>query len=180
MNTVKNLKLNIADWILRKKLKSVRRHKAVYNFDNAQTVGVLFSADDEKLFDVTNEFLHFLSQKKLKIFALGYIDQKEIPKEYLMNSKINFISRKDLSFFLKPKSHIAEQFIARDFDLLFDLSDNQHFPMKYINNLSRAHFKVGKEPADGKDYDFMINLGNNKDPYFYLEQIKEYIGKINK
>lgn len=180
MNIVEKYRLKIANWLLRKEAKALKRTKEVHNFDDAQSVGVLFSAEDPAAFDITNEFLHFLSHKKLQIFVLGYIHQKEIPKEFLMNSKINFLCKKDVSFLYKPKSHIAEKFMAREFDILFDLSDNKHFSMKYINNLSHAKFKVGKEPTDGKEYDFMINLRHNSELNYYIEQIKEYIGRINK
>lgn len=180
MNIVEKYRLKIANWLLRKKAKAVERKKEVHNFDDAHSVGVLFSANEPTSFDITNEFLHFLSHKKLQIFVLGYIHQKEIPKEFLMNSKINFLCKKDVSFLYKPKSHIAEKFITREFDILFDLSDNKHFPMKYINNLSHAKFKVGKEPTNGKEYDFMINLRHKPELNYYIEQIKEYIGRINK
>ena len=180
MNIVKKYKLKIANWLLRREVKAVKRKKEVHNFDDAKSVGVLFSVEEPSAFDVTNEFLHYLSQKKLQIFVLGYIPKKEIPKEYLMNSKINFFCKKDISWLCKPKSHIATKFITRDFDILFDLSDNEHFPLKYINNLSRAKFKVGKEPTGGREYDFMINVRHNPQLSYYVEQVKEYIEKLNK
>ena len=180
MNIVKKYKLKLANWLLKRELRHLKRNKAVHNFDDAETVGVLFSAQDPQAFDLTNEFLHFLAHKKLKIFVLGYIHEKEIPKEFLMNSKINFLCKKDINWLSQPKSHIAEKFMSREFDILIDLSNNNHFLMKYINNLSQAKFKVGKEPSEGKEYDFMINLHENDDMQYYIEQIKAYIGKINK
>lgn len=181
MNILKKYKLKIANWLLRREAKAVERKKEVHNFDDAKSVGVLFSAEQSDAFDVTNEFLHYLANKNLQIFVLGYIPKKDIPKEYLINSKINFLCKKDISWLNnKPKSHIASKFISREFDILFDLSSNEHFPLKYINNLSRAKFKVGKEPSDGKEYDFMINVQHNPELSYYVEQIKAYIEKLNK
>ncbi|MGM0497730.1 MAG: DUF6913 domain-containing protein [Bacteroidota bacterium] len=177
---MKKYKLKIANWLLKKEVRAVKRKKEVHNFDDANSVGVLFSAEQPNAFDVTNEFLHYLAHKKLQIFVLGYIPKKEIPKEFLMNSKINFLCKKDISWIHKPKSHVASKFITREFDILFDLSDIEHFPLKYINNLSRAKFKVGKEPTGGREYDFMINIRNNPQLSYYVEQVKEYIEKINK
>jgi hypothetical protein len=75
---------------------------------------------------------------------------------------------------------MVKQFMEKEFDLLFDLTLHDQFPAKYVNNLSKARFKVGKDPQNGKDHDMMIHIGENQEIPFFIEQIKYYISRINK
>jgi len=173
-------KEKIAHWLLTKKQRNLHRAKEVHNFDTARNIGVIFSLEKEESFDVTNQFLNFLAGKKIKVYALGYVPQKEIPPKLAPNSKINLFTRKDLNWYYMPTHPIVNQFTEQEFDILIDLSDYTLWPLKFVNNLSRARFKVGKEANDGKNYDMMLKIGEDQDLQYFIEQIKYYLSRINK
>ncbi|MFO8235656.1 MAG: hypothetical protein R6U04_09660 [Bacteroidales bacterium] len=179
MNIIKNIREKIGNWFLKRKLKSLKRKKIVCNLEKANTAGVLFTHAENSNFEIINEFLRYLNEKNIKIFVLGYIHSNQIPEELKKYQKINFILKKDFNFFYKPKNHIIHSFIEKEFDLLIDISMQSYFPVKVINNLSRARFKAGKENNEGKDYDLMISLKRHQGLRFFIEQIKHYLNRIN-
>ena len=180
MDILRKPKEKIANWQLKRKQKALVREKAVHNFDTASRVGVIFSVEDESYFDLTNEFLNFLVQKNIRIYALGYCPQKEIPPKLAPNSKINLFTRKDLNWYYMPNHPIVQQFTEQDFDILIDLSMESLIPLRFVNNLSRAKFKVGKESNNGRTYDLMIRIAEDQGLQFMIEQIKHYVSRINK
>jgi hypothetical protein len=74
---------------------------------------------------------------------------------------------------------VAEEFISKNFDILFDLSACNYFPLEYIIKLSIAKFKTGRYTEQDNDYDFMINTGENMDLVYLIEQLKNYISILN-
>ncbi|MFP3859480.1 MAG: DUF6913 domain-containing protein [Bacteroidales bacterium] len=179
MNILKNIRLKAGNWLLRRRFKKVKRNKVVHNLETANTAGVLFTAGENSNFEIINEFLSFLSEKDIKVFALGYIHSKHIPEDLQKHQKINFVLKQDFTFFYKPKKPVIESFIEKEFDLLIDISMKNYFPVKLINNLSKAKFKVGNENNIDKDYDLMIALKKHQGLRFFVEQIKHYLSKIN-
>ena len=173
-------KEKIARWLLKRKERSLQRAKTVCNFDTASTVGVIFSLEEEEAFDLTNQFLNFLVEKKIKTYALGYCPQKEIPPRIAPNSKINLFTRKDLNWYYKPNHPIVEQFMNQEFDILIDLSKHRFLPLQFVNNLSRARFKVGKESNNGRNYDLMISIGEDQGLAYLIEKIKYYVRRNKK
>ena len=180
MDIFRKPKENIAHWLLKRRQKKVARSRTVHNFDNARKVGVIFSLDDTESFDLTNEFLNFLVKKEIRTYALGYCPQKEIPSRVAPNSKINLFTKKDLNWYYMPIHPIVQQFITEDFDILIDLSKQSLLPLKFVNNLSTAKFKVGRDSNNGRNYDLMIKISEDQDLRFLIEQIKHYLSRINK
>ncbi|MGM0529746.1 MAG: DUF6913 domain-containing protein [Bacteroidota bacterium] len=177
---MKKAKLKLANWLLRRRRKSFTRKKAVFNFDTAQTVGVLFSLDQSQSYQTIKEFLDFLAGKKLQTFTLAYCPEKEIPNNYIGVSRINIFTSQDLNWLYIPKDPIIEKFTAKHFDILFDLTPSDQFPSKYVNNLSKARLKIGRESKSGKEHDMMFRIDDQQDIKYFIDQIKYYISRINK
>ena len=180
MDIFRKPKEKIALWLLKRKQRNVQRDKTVHNFDTASRVGVIFSLEEEESFDRTNQFLNYLAGQKIKVYALGYIPTRDIPPNLAPNSKINLFTRKDLNWYYLPTHNLVQQFIEQDFDILIDLSAQKWLPLKFVNNLSRAKFKVGKESNNGRDYDLMIRLTEEQSLQYLIDQIKYYLSRINK
>lgn len=178
MNIIKKIRLKLGYWLLKKRMKSVQRNKTVHNLNSAKTAGVLFTADNSTEFSWINSFLNELINTKIKVFALAYIPTKHVPNDLLANRKINFFTKKELNFSCTPNSSMVDSFIKKDLDLLIDLSDERYFPVIYVNNLSKAAFKVGSANAVKKDYDLMISIKDNQDLSYFIEQIKHYLSQI--
>ncbi|MFC2151651.1 DUF6913 domain-containing protein [Bacteroidota bacterium] len=178
MSTIKNIRSNLGQFNLKKRLKTLNRHVKTHNFNTAKSAGILFSSPDEQSFNAVKDFLAFLTEKEIKVIALGYVPSKKIPQQFLMRKGINFYCNTDLNWYYKPKIEIIEQFINKDFDLLFDLSMNDYFSINYVGSLSKAEFKIGKNKENAYQ-DLVIDINKNKSIEYLIEQIKHYINILN-
>lgn len=178
MSKAKGLKFKIGRFNLKNRLKHLHRNVKAHNFNTAKSVGILFSAPDEQSFGAIKDFLSYLSQKEIKVIALGYVPSKKIPQQYLMRKGINFYCNTDLNWYYKPKNEIINQFINQEFDILFDLSMNEYFTVNYVGSLSKASFKLGKQ-TDNSYHDLVIDVNKNKTIDYLIEQIKHYVNILN-
>ena len=177
---MKKIKLKIANWVLKRNQKALKRKKAIHNLDNAQLVGVIFSLDDLNSYQTIKQFLDFLTEKNLRIITIGYCSEKEIPNEFVGHSRINIFTPRDLNWYYVPISPMVKKFMAQEFDILFDLTIEDQFPPKYVNNISKAQFKIGRESGYNKEHDLMIKIEDKQGLQYLAEQIKYYISRINK
>ena len=155
-----SFKQKIAKFNLNKRLKHLNRQVRTYNFNTAQTVGILFNSPDNESFESVKEFLSFISQQNIKVIALGYVPAKKVPENFLLRKGINFYCTKDLNWYCKPKNEIVEQFIQSKFDILFDLSIKDYFTINYVGSLSNASFKIGKQ-SENSYHDLVFDIKSN-------------------
>lgn len=178
MSTFNNIKSKIGEFNLKKRLKNQRRKVKTHNFKTARSAGILFSSPDEQSFSSVKDFLSFLSNNGMKVYALGYVPSKKVPQQFLMWKGINFYCNTDLNWYHKPKNELIEQFINQDFDILFDLSINEYFTVNYVGSLSRAEFKIGKQNRNSYQ-DLVIDIKKNESVNYLIEQIKHYLNILN-
>ncbi len=178
MSTIRNIKCKIGRYNLRKQLKNLKRQVKTHNFNTAKSAGILFSSPDDDSFRAIKDFLTFLSEKELKVYALGYVPSKKIPQQFLMRKGINFYCKTDLNWYYKPKNEIIDQFVNREFDILFDLSLKDYFTVNYTGSLSKASFKIGVQKENAYQ-DLVIDVNKNKSVDFLIEQIKHYLNILN-
>jgi hypothetical protein len=180
VNFVSNLKLKVGRYSLRKKLGNFKRVRESYNLETAKTAGILFNPTDQTSFEQIKQFLTYLGNYKIQIYVLGYIDDKTIPESFLFWKGINLFSRKELNWTMIPKTPVVTDFIDKPFDLLFDLSLTDHFPMEFIARLSKSKFKIGRFTEAHDSYDLMFELDENQKLEDFLDHIKKYINLINR
>lgn len=171
----KSIRLKIGNSILRRKLRSRKRNKGIFNFETSKNVGVIFKTDTQSDFELVKRFLQFLSDQDNKVVALCFVDSKKVPDYYLLRKGFNFFSRGELSFFFVPKSQFIIDFIDKPFDILIDLSIDSNFPLYYISNLSKAKFKIGKQKKQQDQFDVMIDITKNNTIEALIAQIKHYV-----
>ncbi|MCK4662259.1 MAG: hypothetical protein KAT68_05300 [Bacteroidales bacterium] len=180
MASVKNIKLHIGKFVLKKKLKKHFRNRQSFNLDTAKSIGIIFNISNEKYYPQVKELVNTLSKKDIEILALGYSPSKDVPDKYLFKQKIKFFSNKDLNWINFPISNIINQFINKDYDIMIDLSMEKFFPVDYIMAISNAKFKVGKFTEKNNYCDFMIDIKKNDNIEYLSEQIIHYLSNINK
>ncbi len=180
MNPLKKIKTSIGNFILAKKQKRLKRTKKVHNLTTAKDIGVLFEVTHMEDYHKIDPFLSFLSEKDINLFALAYYPRKEIPENLHGISTLNIFCNGDLNWYRRPKGLVIDKFMRKNFDILIDLSNGNYFPVKYINNLSKAGFKVGKNGKSGFEHDLFIQINENHEENFYIEQLKYYLSNINK
>ncbi len=180
MKLLNNIKQKLGKRVLNNKLRNFTRQRKSYNFDSAKSAGILFTPTDQVSFEQIKQFLNYLSTYKLQIYVLGYIDAKTIPESFLFWKGINLFSRKELGWTLVPKTHLVTDFIDKQFDLLFDLSMSDFFPVEYISRLSKSKFKIGRYTLNHGSFDLMFELNNSNQLEVFLDHIKHYLNLINK
>ncbi len=174
-----NIKLKVGRYTLGKKLRSFKRVRESHNLETAKTAGILFNPTDQTSFEQIKQFLTYLNKYKLQIYVLGYIDNKTIPESFLFWKGINLFSKQELNWTMVPKTPVVTDFIDKPFDLLFDLSLTDHFPIEYISRLSKSKFKIGRFTQEHSSFDLMFELNENQKLEEFLEHIKKYINLIN-
>jgi hypothetical protein len=68
--------------------------------------------------------------------------------------------------------------MKKDFDLLFDLSLKDLFPVRYMTEISPATCKVGRYMESGR-YDLMIDVRENESVDYLIEQIRHYLPMLH-
>ncbi|MBN2347510.1 MAG: hypothetical protein JXJ22_01655 [Bacteroidales bacterium] len=173
------IRLDLAGRILKKRLKKVFRQKKVFNFNNAENAGIIFTSENETDWLENKPFIEFLNEKKIKVTVLVFLKNKKLVNYYSQLQKINYFTKKGTSLFFIPNDEHVVQFYKKEFDLLIDLSMVHNFQLSFITAMSRAHFKVGLRNEINQYYDFMIDLGNIKNKEVYFNQLKHYLSIIN-
>jgi hypothetical protein len=180
---IKKIKNFFANRVLKKELiadpRTIQPHK--FNFTKIKTVGILFGASDPEDFELVKRYVIYLREHAKKVKVIGFFSSKEIPALTYSKLEYDFFSLKELNWMGKPSSHIIDNFISEEFDLLIDLNIHDHFPLKYISALSKAKFKVGKyKEEDENIFDMMIDSDNTQKLKYFLRQVDTYITMMNK
>jgi len=166
--------------VLSNKKKKINRERGIFNFDTAKQCGIVFNATTQESYERAKSFIDFLITKNIIVIAIGFVDSKEVQEFYRETIHFKYFSRKNINWYGKPRNTNVDEFIANKFDILFDLSLSNDFPLEYISALSLAKFKVGRYTSDNADYDLMIDISKNPKPDYLIEQIKNYISILNK
>jgi hypothetical protein len=163
---------------LRRKTRHLRRSKAIHNFSTARSAGILFTCSNEEDFNAIKNFKQYLEGNNIRAEVLGFVNDKQVPDHYLLRTGFNFFCLKDLNWFQRPVRPFAIEFSKKEFDILFDLSIDKQFPLKYLSGLSPAAYKIGVFNEDG-DHDLMIELQEEKTVPYLVEQVKHYLSLIH-
>ena len=179
MKAFDQIKEKIGRSVLKKTMKNHERNKVFHNFNTAHSVGLLFDATDHQNYETARSFAKFLTEKKLRIYGLGFADSKEVMSFYQYYTGFHFFTIKDSNWQGIPSNHNINDFINEKIDILIDLHQGENFQLEYINAMSQAAFKIGAFSPDSKNYDFMIDISSNPTADFLCEQIKHYLSIIN-
>jgi hypothetical protein len=175
---LKEIRKKAGRYILNHRISKFSRKKEFIGIQAALTIGILFHHIDNDSLRSVHDFIKKLTKEGKQVIAIGYIETKEIPDFYLLKRGFDFFCLKDLNWHYKPEAEFLQDFTDREFDLLINLSMDNFFPVEYIYALSRAKFKAGRYTPD-YDYDDMtIDIKDNRDVKFLIQQISHYLGLI--
>ena len=164
---------------LHRKLRQVSRQKRIHNFTTARSAGILFSCRNEEEFEAVKEFKQFLESEAIETAVLGFVDDPEIPDHYLLRKGFQFFCQKDLKWSKVPGVLFVRDYSQKPFDILFDLSLEDLFPVKFILKLSPASYKVGRLVESHREYDLMIDIEKDTSIPYLIEQIRHYLSIIH-
>jgi hypothetical protein len=176
----KYLRRKIGLYYFRKEQAKLDLGHRMVNLPEARHIGVLYSLNDIPDYDNVSRFVAELQQEHKEVKALGFVKSKALIERFLPKLSYDFFSRRDLTWFYKPIHVKVKDFIARDFDLLINLSIEDPFPLKYISGLSHALCRVGRFSEENMPYyDLMIDLKPAMTVEDYVGQVRHYLTIIN-
>ena len=162
MNWFSNIRTTVGERKLATKLKVQSRVTVMRNLYDAQHIGIIYNASENVSFDIIKDLVKRLSRDAVKVSVLGYVNSKKLPEDYLYRKGFDFFSKTDLNWYSKPALLAVDQFMQEEFDLLIDLSLEDHYPIRYVTALSRSHFKAGRYSENETYLDFMIDIEKEK------------------
>lgn len=180
LSFIEDIKQKFATLLL-EKASPVDRERSAINIKEAKTVGIIFKADDAECDELVRRYVKFLKEYKIKVKAIGYFDQKELPLDVNPKLEFDFITKKDLNLRLEPKSVVANNFVEEEFDILIDTSANEHVVTQYLVHYSKAKFKVGAGRLSyHSQFDLSIVLKPEEGTRQLLKNIDRYLHVIKK
>lgn len=179
MKALKGIKIRMASYFLRKKLKNFSRTRDIKNIANCRNALILCDhSEDPEGFEVERMLL-FLKKYGIESYVLKFKESKEINDGQLPNIKTFGLNHLNQLFIPIEKKITA--LIEKEFDLLIDLSINNKFALKYIHSLSRSSFKVGASGTYKNEFaDLTIDISKNRNISYLITQLKHYLTLINK
>ena len=175
---IRNTRSFFGAYDLKRKSKRVKRNERIHNFTTAGTAGIIFNCCNEEEFRAVKDFKEFLESESIKTDVIGYVSEKSVPDHYLMRTGYNFFCQKDLTWYYKPNMPFTDDFIRKEYDILFDLSLKEFFPVNYIVKLSPSAYKIGHY-RETDQYDLMIDIKKEKTLSFLISQIRHYLSILH-
>ena len=141
---------------LKNHLKKLQRQRRFVNYNNAQSIFLLFESDlAEKNVEV-RRIIQKLTADGKKVTAWGYTDKKLTSTPILPDFRI--INKKEIDFSQRPHESVLSELAENKFDLLIDLTEKEIIPLQYIALYAIADFKTGIKRNHSKIYDFMMDM----------------------
>lgn len=156
------------------------RKPKVYTFENAQTVGILYDAINKPMRMKIASFVESIQQEhpNIKISTLGFVSNSEIIRKIHQNTNNQYFSSKDFTWSGRLQKGKAFDFSKKDFDILFDLTTETSYPIKYVALTSRASYKIGRFIENDPQYDLMIDTKKENTIEYLITQINVYLTQI--
>jgi len=141
---------------LKNHLKKLQRQRRFVNYNNAQSIFLLFESDFAEKNVEVRRIIQKLTADGKKVISWGYIDKKQITTPILPDFRI--LNKKDIDFSQKPNESVLRELAENKFDLLIDLTEKEIIPLQYIALYAIADFKTGIKRNNSKIYDFMMDM----------------------
>jgi len=146
------------------------------NFQEADTIGILFDATHPASRVFINEYRESLIAKDKRVSILGYFNDKNDHQNVIFK----YFNNKDLTWHWHPKSEVVREFTNRQFDILIGLHLVPCPPLEYVAALSQAHIRVGRyRPEREHCYDLMIDIADDYNLQGFSEQIEAFLKRVN-
>ena len=139
-----------------KHLQTAIRNRRFVNYENANTVLLLFESDYIEKNRYIRKVITQLVADGKKVTGWGYIDNKKATTAQLPSFKI--MDKSSINWLECPKEQLLKELCEDEYDLLIDLSLNDHLPLQYICLYANAAFKTGMSRTSDDILDFKIKI----------------------
>lgn len=150
----------------------MQRQPVFPDIETAKVIGVLWQPTQKEVYTFLKEYFN-----RDKVIFRGFcvFEEGVNPPPYT-----NTITVNDLNWWGLPKPGPVDEFIAMNFDVLFNIAIHQNFVLDYITALSQAMFKIGWSPDEKNYFDLNIKIGENHDSMYLAKQQIFYLAQLNK
>lgn len=180
MGLINNIRQKLARRALLQEHQKLRRQRRSTNLDDARTVGLLYYLPDEDTYKQVEELIKLLSDNNLKVRVACFTENKIQPHYFIPKLSQDILIPKDISWLGKPEKAFVADFIAEEFDILIDLSLEEHFPLLYLAAMSKAAMKIGRfDESHQQFYDMMIHTTAVSSLREFADQILHYLQMFN-
>ncbi|MBO72927.1 MAG: hypothetical protein CMD35_04835 [Flavobacteriales bacterium] len=179
MGVLNNIKRKLSDFSYKRKGSPKREVKAI-NIKNAQTVGIVYRADNDETKELVERYVKFLKEYKIRCKALGYYDRDELPRYVTPKLEFDYFLKKDLNWKLETQASDVLNFVQDKFDVLIDTTIDEDEIIRFIVKQSVACFKVGAAKKGVNELDFTINLQPEEGVRQLMKGLDNYLHLINK
>lgn len=173
----------IVSFIQHRQLKKLLKERSVktefHNLDSAKCVHLFFNAKNDENYRPAKAFISELKDRKLRVQAIGFVENDEQKAKFLFHKEVRFVSPKDLSRLGKPPKAFLEELNRERADIFLNLCAEENFTAQYIAAYSDAKFKVSGI-ADDITADFIIDVSKSKQPADMISQTKHFLSTIKK
>ena len=176
MNFVTKIRMAVGNAIFLKQVSQPRKHKQVISFEQAKKIGMLYDATNEQDYEMVKQYIKGIRADHKEVFALGYVDKKQLPVSQFAQLGLDFFTKKDLKWNMIPDSLEIRNFINEQFDILINLNEGNCFPLNYITAMSKAKFRIGRyHKKNLSNFDFLIEAGNSTSLSNYIKEVDRYL-----
>jgi hypothetical protein len=180
LKIIQNIREKSAKSFLLKQMNEAKRKLKPINLDSARTVALLYYLPDEDTYKTMETILAKLYELNLKVRVVAYANQKFNPHYFIPKISQDIITAKDVNWRYQPQKAFVKEFIETEYDILIDLSLDDHLPLLYCAALSQAGLKVGRFQEDHQlFYDLMIHTGADESIDSFATQVIHYLSRIN-
>ena len=151
--------------------KKTTGKRNIVPFDEARSIGVLYSWEGTKKEEAIEKFKAELSEAK-SISCVCYSPDKKVVPE----TKNPILSVVDLSVLGKINSTVAESFVKKPFDFLFhfDFETSEITESLLINSTAKCRVGLHSDKNE-KLYELMIGINKNAGIDNLIEQMLKYV-----
>ncbi len=165
------IKQILAERKLKKLVENYRHSPVIPNIETTKLIGVIWHPTQKVAYQYLKEYFN----KEQVIFRGFCVFEDDVnPHE---NS--NTLTTNDLTWIKLPRLEKIDDFININFDVLINMSLKQNLVLDYITLLSKAKFKVGSSTDESNYFDLNINIGENDDSMYLVEQQIFYLAQLN-
>ena len=155
-------------------LKGNQSLRASIPYQQARSVGILFSVEDKQKHEEIKEFIKKLQQDGKEVTVLEFLPHRRENYEFLFD----FFTIKDLSFWGKLTSADADRFMESPFDYLYCIDNTSNPLIMHLLAKSKAKCRIGKfSKTDHSFFELMIEQSGPiknliESMYKYSKQLK--------
>lgn len=126
--------------------------------------------------DAINRYIDRLRKRNKEVFALFFSTEK---KKNANDRIPNYIYKSDVNWYGIPVHETLEEFIKREYDILFFLDDASLLPMEYLLRMTKAHLKISPFHRGMERFvDISVDCKNH-DRAGQLDEIDKLLDKLS-